>query len=115
MKYNVKFLQENIYTDPNNLPKKKKIPLSIASKRISVKVRGWEVDYNQYSTVPKSMYFTALLKIAPKNLKELNYEQLLKVFNKNVIPPFVPITDFQEMSFYKDGRLWFKRNKIDLI
>ena len=115
MTYDVKFIKENIYTDPNNQPKKKKIPLSYSTGRISVRVKGWEVDYNKYSMVPQSTLFTALLKIAPRNLKQLGYEELLKLFNKNVIPPFVPITSFQEMSFYKDGRLWFKRNKVDLI
>lgn len=115
MTYNVKFLKENIYTDPNNLPKKKKVPLSIASRRITVRVKGWEVDTSVYNIVPKSSFFTALLRNAPKNLKELNYEQLIKLFNRNVIPPFLPITDFQEMTFFKDGRAWFKRNKVDLM
>ena len=42
-------------------------------------------------------------------------EQLTELFNRNVIPPFLPIIDWQEMKFFKDGRMWFKRNKIDLI
>jgi hypothetical protein len=114
MTYDVKFIKENIYTGGKQV-KKKQIPLSYLTKRISVKVRGWEVDYNTYSSVPRSIYFTALLKSIPKNIKELGFEELIKLFNKNVIKPFVPIIDFQEMTFYKDGRVWFKRNKVDLF
>jgi hypothetical protein len=87
----------------------------MATHRITVQVRGWDVDYSKYSSVPRSIYFTAVIRSVPKNLKELNFEQLMKLFNKNVIPPFVPITDWQEMKFFKDGRVWFKRNKVDLI
>lgn len=114
MTYNVKFLKENIYTGGQPV-KKKQIPLSLQTKRISVRVRGWKVDYTKYHKVPSTTFVTALLKTMPKNLKELGYEELIKLFNKNVISPFVPIIDFQEMTFYKDGRVWFKRNKIDLI
>jgi hypothetical protein len=45
----------------------------------------------------------------------LNFEQLTELFNRNVIPPFLPIIDWQEMTFSKDGRVWFKRNKVDLV
>ena len=115
MTYNVKFTNESIYNDPNAQIKKKKIPLSIATRRITVQVRGWIVDSTKYNTAPRSMYFTAVIRQVPKNLKELNFEQLTELFNRNVIPPFLPIIDWQEMKFFKDGRLWFKRNKIDLI
>lgn len=115
MTYNVKFINENIYTDPNNLPKKKKMPLSMTTRRITVQVRGWEVDYNKYSRIPKSTFFTAVIRQMPKNLKSLNSEQLTTLFNRNVISPFVPITNWQEMKFFKDGRLWFKRNKVDML
>lgn len=115
MTYNVKFVKESIYNNPDFQPKKKKIPTSIATRRITVQVRGWDVDGEKYSRVPRSMYFTAVIRSSPKNLKDLNFEQLTELFNRNVIPPFVPITDWQEMKFFKDGRLWFKRNKVDLI
>ena len=116
MTYNVKFIKESIYNDPNFQPKKKKIPTSIATRRITVQVRGWEVDYTKYNLIPKAIFFTAVIRSAPdKNLKELNFEQLTELFNKNVIPPFLPIIDWQEMKFFKNGRLWFKRNKVNLI
>ena len=116
MTYNVKFIKESIYNDPNFQPKKKKIPTSIATRRITVQVRGWEVDYTKYNLIPKAIFFTAVIRSAPdKNLKELNFEQLTELFNKNVIPPFLPIIDWQEMKFFKDGRMWFKRNKIEMI
>lgn len=115
MTYNVKFVKESIYNNPDFQPKKKKIPTSIATRRITVQVRGWEVDENKYNLVPKAMFFTAVIRSAPKSLKTLNFEELTEVFNRNVIPPFLPIIDWQEMKFFKDGRLWFKRNKVDLI
>ena len=115
MTYNVKFIKESIYNNPDFQPKKKKIPTSIATRRITVQVRGWRVDHTKYNLIPKSIYFTAVIRSVPKNLKELNFEQLTELFNRNVIPPFLPIIDWQEMKFFKDGRLWFKRNKIDLI
>lgn len=116
MTYNVKFIKESIYNDPNFQPKKKKIPTSIATRRITVQVRGWEVDYTKYNLIPKAIFFTAVIRSAPdKNLKELNFEQLTELFNRNVIPPFLPIIDWQEMKFFKNGRLWFKRNKVNLI
>lgn len=115
MTYDVKFVQESIYNNPNFRPKKKKIPLSMATHRITVQVRGWKVDYTKYNLIPKSIYFTAVIRQVPRNLKELNFEQLTKLFNKNVIPPFLPIIDWQEMKFFKDGRMWFKRNKENLI
>ena len=115
MTYDVKFIKESIYNDPNFQPKKKKIPTSIATRRITVQVRGWEVDYTKYNLIPKAIFFTAVIRSAPdKNLKELNFEQLTELFNRNVIPPFLPIIDWQEMKFFKNGRLWFKRNKVDL-
>ena len=116
MTYNVKFIKESIYNNPDFQPKKKKIPSSIATKRITVQVIGCEVDHTKYNLIPKAMYFTAVIRSAPNtNLKELNFEQLTELFNKNVIPPFLPIIDWQEMKFFKDGRLWFKRNKMDFI
>ena len=114
MTYNVKFIKENIYTDGKPV-KKKQIPLSMATRRVTVRVRGWEVDTNEYSIVPKSMYITAVIRSLPKNLKEMGFEELTQLFNRNVIRPFLPIIDWQEMTFYRDGRLWFKRNKVDLI
>lgn len=115
MTYNVKFIQESIYNKPDFKAHKKKIPLSMATRRITVQVRGWKVDYTKYNLIPKSIYFTAVIRSVPKNLKELNFEQLTELFNRNVIPPFLPIIDWQEMTFSKDGRVWFKRNKVDLI
>ena len=115
MTYNVKFIKESIYNKPDFQPQKKKIPLSMATKRITVQVRGWEVDYEKYNRVPKSIYFTAVIRQVPQHIQKLNFEQLTKLFNKNVISPFVPIIDWQEMRFFKDGRLWFKRNKVDLM
>ena len=116
MTYDVKFIKESIYNDLNFQPKKKKIPTSIATRRITVQVRGCQVDHVKYNLVPKAIFFTAVIRSTPdKNLKELNFEQLTELFNRNVIPPFLPIIDWQEMKFFKDGRLWFKRNKVDLI
>jgi hypothetical protein len=37
--------------------------------RITVRVRGWEVDYNKYNTVPRSTFFTAVIRQTPKNIK----------------------------------------------
>lgn len=76
MNYNVKFIQESIYNKPDFKVHKKKIPLSIATQRITVKVRGWKVDYNKYNLVPKSIYFTAVIRQVPKNLKEMGFEEL---------------------------------------
>ena len=115
MTYNVKFLKESIYNDPNAQVHKKKVPLSIATQRVTVQVRGWRVDHTKYNLIPKSIFFTAVIRKVPKNLKELKFEHLTELFNRNVIPPFLPIIDWQEMKFFKDGRMWFKRNKIDLI
>lgn len=115
MTYNVKFIQESIYNNPDFQPKKKRIPLSMATQRITVKVRGWKVDHTKYNLIPKSIYFTAVIRSVPKNLKELNFEQLTELFNRNVISPFLPIIDWNEMTFSRDGRVWFKRNKVDLI
>ena len=114
MTYDVKFIKENIYTNGKPV-KKKQIPLSISSQRVTVRVRGWDVDHKEYTNVPRSIYFTAIIRTVPRNLKDLGFEDLIKLFNKNVIRPFLPITDFQEMTFYRDGRVWFKRNKVDLI
>lgn len=114
MSYQVKFIKQNIYTDGKPV-QKKQIPLSMRTNRITVRVRGWEVDYQKYNIVPKSTFFTALIRGFHKNIKQLDYDGLIRLFNKYVIPPFVPITDFQEMTFFKDGRVWFKRNKINLI
>ena len=76
MTYNVKFIKESIYNDPNFQPKKKKIPTSIATHRITMQVRGWRVDHNKYNLIPKSIYFTAVIRSTPKNLKDLNFDQL---------------------------------------
>lgn len=115
MNYNVKFVQESIYNNPNFKPQKKRIPLSMATHRITVKVRGWKVDFEKYNRTPKSTFFTAVIRQLPKNIKQMNFEELTQLFNKNVIPPFLPIIDWQEMTFSRDGRVWFKRNKVDLI
>lgn len=114
MNYQTKFINQNIYTDGKPV-RKKQIPLSMKTHRVTVRVRGWEVDYNKYNTVPRSTFFTAVIRQTPKNIKQLGFNGLLKLFNFYVIPPFVPITNFQQMTFFKDGRVWFKRNKIDLI
>lgn len=115
MSYNVKFIQESIYNKPDFKAHKKKIPLSMATHRVTVKVRGWRVDHNKYNIVPKTPWFTAVIRQVPKNLKEMGFDELTKLFNKNVISPFVPIIDWNEMTFSRDGRVWFKRNKADLI
>ncbi len=115
MTYNVKIIKESIYNNPDTQPKKKRIPTSYSTRRITVQVRGWKVDTSKYNIFPKTLYVTAVIRSVPKNLKELNYEQLTELFNRNVIPPFLPIIDWQEMKFFKDGRVWFKRNKVDLI
>ena len=71
MTYNVKFLKESIYNDPTAQVHKKKVPLSISTQRVTVQVRGWKVDHTKYNLIPKSIYFTAVIRSVPKNLKEL--------------------------------------------
>ena len=52
----------------------------MTTHRITVQVRGWDVDYSKYSSVPRSIYFTAVIRSVPKNLKELNYMSFLAMF-----------------------------------
>ena len=115
MKYNVKFLQESIYNKPDFQPKYKKIPHSLLTKHVTACVRGWEVDHEKYTRIPRSIFFKAEIKDCPKNLKEMSFEELLDLFNHYVIQPYVPITDFQEIKFYKAGKEFLTINKIDLI
>lgn len=115
MTYNINFIKESIYNNPEFKHRKKKIPLSMATHRVTVKVRGWEVDTTKYNLIPRSIYFSAVIHKVPKNIKDLSFDSYTKLFNKYVISPFLPIIDWQEMTFCKDGRVWFKRNKVDLM
>ena len=112
MQNNTKVIKESIYSNPEFKPKKKRVPLSIAKGRVTVRVKGWKVDTTKYNILPRVPHFTAVIRRIPSdspNLKAMSYNQLISLFNRNVISPFLPIVDFQQMHFFKDGRLWFKK------